>query len=716
MVVQGEDDDFETCYTKAQSWIQTIHDRLQTCDKVQGSKEILEARLKETKEILAKEPEGSMWIHKVQVKADLLLDHTSEAKKHEIHQALREIKTTWEDTQTNMVHCHSRIEWVLLHWFEYLKAREDYFSWLVNMKRMLESDLELQLTLKEKKFQLSHHQTLLSSIFNQAALLERLFQESGSLFATTADETLNEKSQQELKASHEDLEQKAKQKVTVLEEIVQDHQLYLDSLEKFQNWLQLMTEKYSSCISHKNCKDHVDGSLQELMELSDSISSKEGELENLKSQAEAVIKNTSPKGAEDINRDLEQLRTDWEDLQRKCERHQAPLQRALQNVLEHQTKTQLLERELAEILDQLQTLELEPPDENEPEIVWRNCLITRSSILAVESQVEELQMKLKNLGMFSQNDTLSAQVLNVIQEFNRVKGKIMRRCSQLVENLRQGFQELLKEFKQWKNNTRNLLDSALDTNDEAFTSLYLQRIEDQLTCSSELQVKLDRFRVLEGMLTKVFNSEQAAAFGAELREASWQQEFFTDLLIKRRGQIQANNQGLANYKLLMKKFEDWLKGEDQKLTNILAANNARNGRERKRRRQVLKVLNCHVPHGQKIFEELIGVECARVNEEEKQLEDLRYRWILYKTKLSEAGDLLSQGQDEVEEFRKPSGGICRYLSRACCAALPLQLLLLFLLLLAFLLPLIEEQDSCSVVNNFARSFYLMLRYQGPPPT
>lgn len=58
----------------------------------------------------------------------------------------------------------------------------------------------------------------------------------------------------------------------------------------------------------------------------------------------------------------------------------------------------------------------------------------------------------------------------------------------------------------------------------------------------------------------------------------------------------------------------------------------------------------------------------------------------------------------------------RLLQRACRLALPLWLLLLALLLLAFLLPLMDGGSSCSVTNNFARSFSIMLRYEGPPPT
>lgn len=56
------------------------------------------------------------------------------------------------------------------------------------------------------------------------------------------------------------------------------------------------------------------------------------------------------------------------------------------------------------------------------------------------------------------------------------------------------------------------------------------------------------------------------------------------------------------------------------------------------------------------------------------------------------------------------------MQRVCRLALPLWLLLLALLLLAFLLPLMDEGNSCSLSNNFARSFNIMLRYEGPPPT
>ncbi|XP_070798547.1 nesprin-2 [Pituophis catenifer annectens] len=71
-------------------------------------------------------------------------------------------------------------------------------------------------------------------------------------------------------------------------------------------------------------------------------------------------------------------------------------------------------------------------------------------------------------------------------------------------------------------------------------------------------------------------------------------------------------------------------------------------------------------------------------------------------------------KEETDSFApKKYAFFCRVLR----AALPLQLFLLLLLFLASLIPVSEEDYSCTQTNNFARSFYPMLRYiNGPPPT
>lgn len=123
---------------------------------------------------------------------------------------------------------------------------------------------------------------------------------------------------------------------------------------------------------------------------------------------------------------------------------------------------------------------------------------------------------------------------------------------------------------------------------------------------------------------------------------------------------------------------------------------------------------------QLLLQESQGSEAGSGPAEDVCLEELRYRWMLYKSKLKDVGDVRARTsakrvqakEEEPAKVQKKPG----LLQRVCRLALPLWLLLLALLLLAFLLPLMDEGNSCSLSNNFARSFTIMLRYDGPPPT
>ncbi|XP_008287682.1 nesprin-2-like, partial [Stegastes partitus] len=89
---------------------------------------------------------------------------------------------------------------------------------------------------------------------------------------------------------------------------------------------------------------------------------------------------------------------------------------------------------------------------------------------------------------------------------------------------------------------------------------------------------------------------------------------------------------------------------------------------------------------------------------------------LLKEEVSRQAAIIGQPATRREE-RRESSPHRPFFYRVLRAAFPLHLLFFVLLVLACLVPLSEEDYSCTLSNNFARSFYPMLRYtNGPPPT
>lgn len=96
-----------------------------------------------------------------------------------------------------------------LHWSEYLKAYEEFQLWLLKQRRSLDTDLELQLGLKEKLWQVDQQRVQLSDIQNQEALLDRLLDEAAALHSRTQDPSVDPRAQQALQEDYADVRDRA---------------------------------------------------------------------------------------------------------------------------------------------------------------------------------------------------------------------------------------------------------------------------------------------------------------------------------------------------------------------------------------------------------------------------------------------------------------------------------------------------------------------------
>ncbi|NXK61779.1 SYNE3 protein, partial [Sylvietta virens] len=958
-MTQQLQDEFDSSVENAEAWMKAIQERLRINDNTTGPRSALEARLRETEKIRALEPEGSLKMDLILVKAEAALRSMSEDKKHEVLSKLKDIKALWEETAIYITHCHSRIEWVWLHWSEYLKAQEEFYMWIHNMRVTLEPDIELQLGLKEKQWQLSHAQVLQNDVLNQSVLLERLLEEAASLFSRIGDASVDEDAQKKMRVEYEGIKQEAQNRVKLLEMITKEHEQYSASVNQFQSWLNGVTERLNCCIGEAT-KSSAEDKLKALKEIAKDIRSGGKKWKHLENQCAEVIQNTSPLGSARLKDELEELKKALEKLKLWSSEEEKRLLKIQQSESAYESQASQLEADIQKLRKDLQRLEndLDPGEgektEDEFVTLWRKCNAAKAALAAEESKIERLKAQHKELLRFSQDvQPHTESVVSAIHQYQSVKGKTSKMSTDTETQLRRFIQKPLQSFEQWKPAVQMLLETAEPE---------LAHIEAALAESSQFKEKLVTLQLKKDMLNSVLGEEEAESFLQEVAEASKEREILhkgllqsksklqnlilqhknfdagfaplqkklsaikakldlekepqpdllgkktqlqrlqmiqddlaelaihmeeveklvqsntthrhemnqltsdsqalkrslemmiqqredhvqkhwayndklSDLqqwisvtrekidscqdadgeqntegrledlerllaefpdkeiqlhLVEAHGQLVMENsspeetdhvqaeldqlkeswkslkemasgllkkwqlnrpvadkkkrafvdnrwmsrpafrlfdvdpnhkqekmgegQSPSSHLKLLHDFEEWLRGENTKLTKILAGTPS-STEEIKAHQSKLEELQSHVPHGQHLFEDLLHLHPVIGNSED--LEDLRYRWMLYKAKLRES--MSSPVGDNTHcslvcVLQKRSGGVCSYLHRVCRAALPLQLLLLLLLLLAFLLPLAEETHSCTLANNFARSFKLMLRYDGPPPT
>ncbi|NWU36763.1 SYNE3 protein, partial [Hylia prasina] len=961
-MTQQLQDEFDSSVENAEAWMKAIQERLRINDNTKGPRSALEARLRETEKIRALEPEGSLKMDLILVKADAALRSISEDKKHEVLSKLKDIKALWEETAIYITHCHSRIEWVWLHWSEYLKAQDEFYTWIHNMRVTLEPDIELQLGLKEKQWQLSHAQVLQNDVLNQSVLLERLLEEAASLFSRIGDPSVDEDAQKKMRVEYEGIKQEAQNRVKLLEMITKEHEQYSASVNQFQSWLNGVTERLNCCIGEAT-KSSAEDKLKALKEIAKDIRSGGKKWKHLENQCAEVIQNTSPLGSVRLKDELEELRKALEKLKLLSSEEEERLLKIQQSESAYESQARQLEADIQKLRKDLQRLEndLDPGEgektEDEFVTLWRKCNATRAALAAEESKIERLKAQLKELLRFSQDVQPHADsVVSAIHQYQSVRGKTSKMSADTETQLRRLIQNPLQSFEQWKPSVQMLLETPEPE---------LAHIEAALAESSQIKEKLMTLQLKKDLLNNVLGEEGAESFLQEVAEASKEREILHKSLLQSKSKLQnlilqhknfdagfaplqkklsaikakldlekepqpdllgkktqlqrlqmiqddlaelavhmeeveklvqsntthrhemnqlsSDSQALkrslemmiqqsedhvqkhwvyndklsdlqqwisvtrekidsfqdadgeqnpegrledlerllaefpdkeiqlhlveAHGQLVMENsspeetahvqaeldqlkeswkslkdlatgllkewqlnrpvadkknkrafvdsrwmakpafhlldvdpnhrqekmgeglstsshlkilhdFEEWLRGENTKLTKILAGTPS-SAEEIKAHQSKLEELQSRVPHGQHLFEDLLHLHPVIGNSED--LEDLRYRWMLYKSKLRESMaslvDIFSPGHAKPDQiYKKRSGGVCSYLHRVCRAALPLQRLLLLLLLLAFLLPLAEETHSCTLANNFARSFKLMLRYEGPPPT
>ncbi|XP_008294505.1 nesprin-3 isoform X2 [Stegastes partitus] len=546
-MTQQEQQEFTESLEAALSWMRAVQERLKANDNTQGPRDALEARLRETEKIHQSEHEGRVKMDMVLVSAENLLQSGDEELRNQTHAKLKDLKSLWEETSTYIIHCHSRIEWVWLHWSEYLKAYEEFELWLTKQQRSLDVGVELQVGVKEKLWQVDQQRVVVSDIHAQAALLERLLDEAAALHNRTQDPSVDPQAQERMQEAYNDVRDRAEEHLSVLQKIAEEHQMHQACVQKFQSWLLSKTKELTDLMERE---DTAEDKLKALQALDDSVACEEKTLQHIEGVAESVRANTSPAGAEVVVEEAEELRLGWQRLrQGLCEAGEG-LRSSLDSHSQYMARCQRLGEDLTRLRLLLQGLdqELEEThkskdltDHTEEQMVgqWRKYTGVRNTLAGEESQVELLKAQLKELFRFSEDSRhLSDDVLAVVKEHQSVKCRATRLCSESESGLRSILQDPLLVYAQWSHMVSQVLEASADVTDFSHIAMLVQSIERLLKDSTQLQERFSLLQVKGDLLDSVFGLDRSDGLQGELSAAIRNRELLHSQLLQRKSRLQ----------------------------------------------------------------------------------------------------------------------------------------------------------------------------------
>ncbi|KAM3918822.1 nesprin-3 [Leptodactylus fuscus] len=568
-------DEFETSLEKAEAWMKEIQERLKENDNTKGPRTALESRLRETEKICMLEGDGKLLIDKVLMKAEVLLSESSEEEKLEIQLKLAKIKGLFEETTTYMIHCHSRIEWVWLHWNEYLRARDEFTLWIHNITVTLESDVELQLGLKEKRWQYEQALVLMKDVLNQSRLVDRLLEEASSLYNRIGDPSVDESIQSAMMAEYLKIKKKAQEWVENLEKIWKDHEAYEADVNSFKSWLNSVIEKLKFYVG--SASNSTENKLDMLQEISKDVESGNKQLEGLEVKSALVIKNTSPLGAEKICKELEELRKTLNELKQMNDEEEETLLKTHNSENAFILLARQLEANINEFRKATQRLEesLESGErvKSEDDLIalWKTLNATKSALAAEEAKAERVKVQLRDLFKFSKDvQPLSDGVISAMRDYQRAKSKAFKLSTDTESELRQLFQNPVREFLYWKPIAESVLDATtVPVNDGAMNHDALDNIEKLLEESCTIKDKLAAVEKKKERILLVLGEDKTKVLLQDIAVAEKEREALHQDLLQRK-------KGLQSLAEQRKEFDSAFKTLHSKISAIRVKSNKEN--------------------------------------------------------------------------------------------------------------------------------------------
>ncbi|XP_014483634.1 PREDICTED: nesprin-1 isoform X6 [Dinoponera quadriceps] len=344
-----------------ESWLQNAERKLKVFNEISGPKPMTfyQSRLKELKAFGEERETGQTILNRTAETGETLFARITPDHREVIRAELKNLRNRVETLADRANVIYKKIESDMMHRSSFEDKYSQVKQWVIEARKKLGDKQELLPTLQEKKLALHMYRAIAQDVGVHRNILQQLQERLGTTPDDEASEMLNTVIQ-----AHEKLSEDVEDRINVAEKHVANHEAYLQTYEKTQDWINTVVNETVS-ISEDISIDR-DTAKSKIALIENVLQQKpEGDriLDDCNQQLNIILEQTSIAGHPALLRGFEQQRKVWEDFLQRCVASRDRLNRLFDQWSEFEKLVERLESWIKQIETQVKDQSLKSTEE-----------------------------------------------------------------------------------------------------------------------------------------------------------------------------------------------------------------------------------------------------------------------------------------------------------------------------------------------------------------
>ncbi|MCJ8743979.1 hypothetical protein PDJAM_G00100910, partial [Pangasius djambal] len=404
--------------------------------------------LQRIQEFLSDSEQGQARLNAVLSHGDRLGAVVSADRVEAVRAKANAAKDDWRNLMDNLKQRETVLQGLQCQMQEFEASVEPLQDWINRTEISVQESSARLHDLPAKRLELSKLQSVLEEMGSMESELGMLRERAHSLWEGQAAGKGFVHRVCQLAARYLALSNRTKEKVSRVERVVGEHQLFSQGLQELQSWVSEAQQILETCRTPTADKSVLLTRMSQLEELLAARQEREIQLKMLITRGEAVQRNTSAEGVPVVRKQIQDLKDSWDSLLSASIQCKSQLEGALSHWTSYQEDVSQFEGWLERVEESLGNSDKHYTEMREKTANLRKAKLLYEEVLSHSSLLETIATKGSNL---PEHSATQQEVQELSEQYEAIKDKAkaaVRKAEELVL-VHQEYQRGLHMFEDW---------------------------------------------------------------------------------------------------------------------------------------------------------------------------------------------------------------------------------------------------------------------------